>query len=77
MEGFTPEDLKRIIEIKNVTANVKRTFEGLNKEFKITGDLAAEVKREFSTINSGADQFVKLQNEASKSSSATLKAIKE
>jgi hypothetical protein len=77
MEGFTPEDLKRIIEIRNVTDNVKRTFNSLNKEFKLTGDLVAKVGSEFNTINSGTDQFVKLQNEASKSSSATLKAIKE
>jgi hypothetical protein len=77
MEGFTPEDLKRIVEIKNITANVERTFKGLNKEFQTAGHLVAEVSREFKDINKGADQFVKLQDEATKSSSATLKAIKE
>jgi len=77
MQGFTPEDLKRIVEIKNVTADVRKTVNSIGKEFKTAGELAAEVSKEFSDINSSANQFAKIQEEASKSSSATLKAIKE
>jgi len=77
MQGFTPEDLKRIVEIKNVTADVRKTVNSIGKEFETAGELAAEVSKEFKDINSSADQFAKIQEEASKSSSATLKAIKE
>jgi len=77
MKGFTPEDLKTIIEIKNVTANIEETFKNLNNITKKSSQLTAEVKDEFKKLNKGASKFVEIQTEAAKSSSATAKAIKE
>ena len=45
MQGFTPEDLKRIVEIRNVTADVRKTVNSIGKEFKTAGELAAEVSK--------------------------------
>ena len=77
MKGFTPEDLKTIIEIKNVTANIEETFKNLNNITKKSSQLTAEVKDEFKKLNKDASDFVDIQTEAAKSSSATAKAIKE
>jgi len=77
MNGFTPEDLQRVIDIKNATTDVKSNVRDINKELKLQGELTVDINAEFSNINSSTSKFVALQKEAQQSSSATAKAIKE
>ena len=77
MNGFTPEDLQRVIDIKNTTTDLKSNVRDINKELRLQGELTVNVNTEFSNINSSTSKFVALQKEAQQSSSATAKAIRE
>lgn len=77
MNGFTPEDLQRVIDIKNTTTDLKSNVRDINKELRLQGELTVNVSTEFSNINSSTSKFVALQKEAQQSSSATAKAIRE
>ena len=77
MNGFTPEDLQRVIDIKNATTDLKSNVKNINKELRLQGELTVDVGKEFSNINSSTTKFIELQREAQQSSSATAKAIKQ
>ena len=77
MNGFTPEDLQRVIDIKNATTDLKSNVRDINKELKQQGELTVSVSDEFTKINSSTTKFIELQREAQQSSSATAKAIKQ
>ena len=77
LDGLSEDNLKNVVNIKNTTSEIVNFTRQLNKEFTILGQSTANVNSEFSGIISGADKFVKIQQEAAKSSKATSQAISE
>ena len=77
LDGLSEDNLKNVVNIKNTTSEIVNYTRQLNKEFSKLGKSTANVNSEFSGITSGADKFVKIQQEATKSSKATSQAISE
>tara|TARA_R110002153_G_scaffold120002_1_gene265143 strand:+ start:1150 stop:3606 length:2457 start_codon:yes stop_codon:yes gene_type:complete len=77
LDGLSEDNLKNVVNIKNTTSEIVNYTRQLNKEFSKLDQATANVNSEFSGIVSGADKFVKIQQEAAKSSKATSQAVSE
>ena len=68
LDGLSEDNLKNVVNIKNTTSEIVNYTRQLNKEFSKLDQATANVNSEFSGIVSGADKFVKIQQEAAKTS---------
>lgn len=76
-KGLSNEALKNIQGVRDTMREIDIAVRDLNKQLRQTGQQAAEVSTEFSSISSSAKKFADIQDQASRSSKATTDAIKE
>ena len=76
-KGLSNEALKNIQGVRDTMREIDLAVRDLNKQLRQTGQQAADASTEFSAINSSAKKFADIQDQASRSSKATVDAIKE
>jgi len=76
-KGLSNEALKNIQGVKDTMREIDLAVRDLNKQLRQTEQLAVNTSTEFSAINSSAKKFSDIQDQASRSSKATVDAIKE